>query len=72
MNNTRPIFSDKRVRQAMLYAIDRDSLVKDLLKGLAVKATGNISPAVEFYYEPNVTHPRPHTRLGWTRWDVTS
>jgi peptide/nickel transport system substrate-binding protein len=53
-NNTRPIFSDKRVRQAMLHAIDRDGLVKDLMKGLAVKATGNISPAIQTYYEPSV------------------
>jgi len=59
MNNMRPIFSDKRTRQAVLYAIDRDALVKDLLKSLAVKATGNISPSVEAYYEPNVTqYPR--------------
>lgn len=74
MNNTRPIFADKRVRQAMLYAIDRDALVNDLLKGLAVKATANISPAVEAFYEPNVTqYPRDLDKsrsllkdAGWT------
>ena len=54
INNMRPIFGDKRVRQAMLQAMDRDSLVNDLLKGLAVKASGNISPAITSYYEPNV------------------
>jgi peptide/nickel transport system substrate-binding protein len=59
LNLKRPFFADKRVRQAMMYALDRDAMVKDLLKGLAVKATSNISPALEFYYEPNVTqYPR--------------
>lgn len=74
LNLTRPLLSDKRVRQAMMYAIDRDPLVKDLLKGLAVKATGNISPALEFYYEPNVKqYPRDLDKAkallkdaGWT------
>ncbi|HEX2185817.1 MAG TPA: ABC transporter substrate-binding protein, partial [Chloroflexota bacterium] len=59
VNNTRPILADKRVRQAMLYAMDRDALVQDLMKGLAVKATANISPGLEAYYEPNVKqYPR--------------
>jgi peptide/nickel transport system substrate-binding protein len=74
INTTRPLFTDKRVRQAMMYTIDRDALVKDLLKGLAVKATSNLSPALEFYYEPNVTlYPRDLDKAkallkdaGWT------
>jgi peptide/nickel transport system substrate-binding protein len=58
LNNLRPFFQDKRVRQAMLTAIDRDSLVKNLLKGLAVTAISNYSPAYTQYFEPNVTlHP---------------
>jgi peptide/nickel transport system substrate-binding protein len=48
-------FGDKRVRQAMLHAINRDSLVKDLLRGLAIKATANLSPAVQAFYNPDVT-----------------
>jgi len=74
LNTTRPLLSDKRVRQAMMYAMDRDAMVKDLLKGLAVKATSNLSPALEFYYEPNVTqYPRDLDKAkallkdaGWT------
>jgi len=74
LNVTRPLLSDKRVRQAMMYAMDRDSMVKDLLKGLAVKATSNLSPALEFYYEPNVMlYPRDLAKskallkdAGWT------
>ncbi len=46
INNKRPFLADKRARQAMMFALDRDSMVKDLLSGLAVKATSNISPAL--------------------------
>lgn len=74
LNLDRPFFKDKRVRQAMLFALDRDAMVKDLLKGLAIKATANISPALEFYYEPNVKlYPRDVNQAksllkeaGWT------
>ncbi len=54
INNERPFFQDKVVRQAMMHAIDRDQIVDDLWKGLAVKATANLSPALAFYYEPDV------------------
>jgi peptide/nickel transport system substrate-binding protein len=54
INNTNPIFQDKRVRQAMMYAIDREAIRDDLWQGLAVLATANLSPALEFYYEPDV------------------
>jgi peptide/nickel transport system substrate-binding protein len=55
MNNEHPALSDKAVRKAMMNAIDRDSIVNDLWQGLAVKATANLSPALEFYYNPDVT-----------------
>jgi peptide/nickel transport system substrate-binding protein len=32
-NLQRPAFSDKRVRQAMLYALDRESMLREILKG---------------------------------------
>lgn len=54
MNNDHPVLSEKAVRQAMMYAIDRDDIVNNLWQGLAVKATANLSPAIEFYYEPDV------------------
>jgi peptide/nickel transport system substrate-binding protein len=55
LNTTRPPLNDKRVRQAMMYAIDREPLVRDLMRGLAVLATSNLSPALSAYYEPSVT-----------------
>lgn len=54
MNNKHPVISDKSVRQAMMFAIDRDDIVDNLWQGTAVKATANISPAIDFYYEPDV------------------
>jgi peptide/nickel transport system substrate-binding protein len=55
IRNDRPALSDKVVRQAMMWAINRDRLINDLEKGLAVKATANLSPALQFYYNPDVT-----------------
>ncbi|MBA2454848.1 MAG: ABC transporter substrate-binding protein, partial [Chloroflexia bacterium] len=54
MNNNHPVLSDKAVRQAMMYAIDRDDIVDNLWQGLAVKATANLSPAITAYYNPDV------------------
>ncbi|MEX3687982.1 ABC transporter substrate-binding protein [Paraburkholderia sp. BR14263] len=42
MRNDSPTFSDKRVRQALALALDRDVLVRGLFKGRAV--VGNDSP----------------------------
>ncbi len=54
INNSNPIFQDKRVRQAMMFASNRESIRDDLWQGLAVLATANLSPALAFYYEPDV------------------
>lgn len=54
LNNEKPALADKVVRQAMLYATDRDSLINDLEKGLSVKAHSGYSPAVQFYYNDDV------------------
>lgn len=54
LNNEKPALAEKVVRQAMLYALNRDRMVDDLERGLAVKATSNLSPGLQFYYEPDV------------------
>jgi peptide/nickel transport system substrate-binding protein len=46
--------AEKEVRQAMMFAMNRDRMVEDLEQGLAVKATSNLSPGLQFYYEPDV------------------
>jgi peptide/nickel transport system substrate-binding protein len=55
LNNRNPKLSDKRVRQAMMFAIDRQAVIDDIFKGAAVVATSNISPAATDWYNPNVT-----------------
>jgi peptide/nickel transport system substrate-binding protein len=54
LNNEKPALAEKEVRQAMMYALNRDRMVDDLERGLAVKATSNLSPGLELYYEPDV------------------
>jgi peptide/nickel transport system substrate-binding protein len=53
LNNEHPILSDKLVRQAMMYAIDRERVIQDVFSGTAVIAHTNMSPALEFWYNPN-------------------
>jgi peptide/nickel transport system substrate-binding protein len=60
MNSSRPVFADKRVRQAMAYALDVDKIVADLLPGVAKRATAPIPTTVFGYaaqtpytYDPN-------------------
>ncbi|GAA3410231.1 ABC transporter substrate-binding protein [Paenibacillus hodogayensis] len=51
---TQERFQDVRVRQALLYAIDRDAIIKGVLKGYGKVATGPIAPIQEKYYNKNV------------------
>lgn len=50
---TNPLFSDKRVRQAMNYAIDRKTLVKTVLHGTGIPISGPI-PAASWAYNKDV------------------
>lgn len=54
INNERPYFADKNVRQALMYAIDRQKVIDTVFHGAAVLATGNIAPNVKTWYNPNV------------------
>ena len=54
LNNKNPKLADKRVRQAMMHAIDRQALIDDIFQGTAVLATSNLSPSVTQYYNPDV------------------
>ena len=38
MNGSREPFTDKRIRQAMIYALDIDTMAKDLLPGIGQRA----------------------------------
>jgi peptide/nickel transport system substrate-binding protein len=46
------LFQDTRVRQALLYGLDRDSIVKDILLDQAIVAHGT-QPVISFAYAPD-------------------
>lgn len=50
LNNTLPQLSDKRVRQAMMFAIDRQKVIDDIFQGTATVATANMTPALTDWY----------------------
>ncbi|MEJ2201834.1 MAG: peptide-binding protein, partial [Desulfuromonadaceae bacterium] len=52
-NLKRPLFQDKRVRQAMAYAIDKQELIDGVLLGLGQVATGPYKPDT-WVYNPKV------------------
>lgn len=52
-NLRHPLFRDKRVRQALSYAINKEEIVKVVLFGLGVVATGPYKPGT-WYYNPHV------------------
>lgn len=54
LNNDHPILSDKRVRQAMMHAIDRQRLIDDVFRGTAIIAHSIFPPALQYWYEKGV------------------
>jgi peptide/nickel transport system substrate-binding protein len=54
-NLTKPLFQDKRVRQAISYAIDKKELIDGVLLGLGHAATGPYKPDT-WVYNANVKH----------------
>ncbi|MBM3451061.1 MAG: ABC transporter substrate-binding protein, partial [Armatimonadetes bacterium] len=54
VNHANPILNDKRLKQAMMHAVDRPAMVRGFLQGYARPATGMISPALSYYYRANV------------------
>jgi peptide/nickel transport system substrate-binding protein len=68
-----PLFQDRRVRQALSYAIDKESIIKGVLLGLGQPATGPYKPD-SWCYNPDVKKypydPEKAIRLlkeaGWT------
>ena len=53
LNLRDPILSDRRVRHAIAYAVDRQAIVNYLRRGLARPAVGALSP-VAWAFEPDV------------------
>ena len=55
LNNEHPFLKEKEVRQALLWALDRQAFADEIFLGQATVATSNLSPAIEAYYNPDVT-----------------
>ena len=51
INNRLPQLSDKRVRQAMMHAIDRQRLIDDVFRGTAIIADSNYPPSMRTWYD---------------------
>ena len=59
-NLKNPLFADKRVRQAIAYAVNREEIIDGVLLGLGKPATGPYKPGT-WAYNPNV-RPIPTIR----------
>jgi peptide/nickel transport system substrate-binding protein len=59
INNSNPLFADKNVRQALAYALDRDTMVKSVLRGKGTVGNGPISPPMGWAY-PQDVKPFPY------------
>ena len=55
LNMQKPPFNKLEARQAMLYAINRDAIAKDILKGTGTVANGPIPPSIKWAYTDDVT-----------------
>jgi peptide/nickel transport system substrate-binding protein len=53
INLTHPILKHKKVREALAYAIDRESIIRHLIKDLGTPASGLLSP-LNWAYEATV------------------
>lgn len=49
----KPPFDKKEARQAVCYAIDRDTIIKTLLEGLATRLDGPVGPG-QYGYDPSL------------------
>ncbi len=63
INNKLPQLSDKRVRQAMMHALDRQRLIDDVFKGTAVIADSIFPPSMHTWYDRGLKkYPYDQTR----------
>jgi len=74
LNTQRPPLDDVRVRQALLFATDREAIVQAIFGGESPAATGPLT-AVTFGYDPSLAERYPYNRdeavalleeAGWT------
>ncbi len=56
-NTTQPLFQDRTVRQALLYGMDRQKLIDDILQGQGILGSGPILPNSWAYDESIKKYP---------------
>ncbi len=54
LNNAKPPFDNKALRQAVSYAIDRDAIIQAVLGGGGTPAYGPIAPMYADYFQPDL------------------
>jgi len=54
LNTRNPVLKDRRVRQALNYAVNKEAIIRDILKGTAIVAASPLSPVYGAYAEPGV------------------
>ena len=54
LNTRRPILADRRVRQALSHAINRDFILENIWFGFGMKATGPVPPTLKAFYTSDV------------------
>lgn len=59
MTPKRPPWNNKLVRQAVCYAIDRDAIIKNILRGQAMRLDGVVGPG-QYGYDPNTKERYPY------------
>jgi peptide/nickel transport system substrate-binding protein len=75
LNQTDSRFTDVRVRQAFVTAIDREAIIKSVELGYGSIANSPITPALKAYYDPSLASKYPYDpakatsllkEAGWT------
>ncbi|MDE3113299.1 MAG: ABC transporter substrate-binding protein [Chloroflexota bacterium] len=75
LNQTDPRFTDVKVRQAFVQAIDRKAIIDSVEHGYGSVANSAITPALKAYYDPSLSSKYPYDpeaakkllgQAGWT------
>ena len=75
LNQTDSRFTDVRVRQAFVHAIDRKAIIKSVELGYGQVANSPITPALKAYFDPSLSEKYPYdppkakellASAGWT------
>jgi peptide/nickel transport system substrate-binding protein len=51
LNTRHPVLKDRRVRQALNYAVNKEAIIRDILRGTAIVSHSPMSPVYGAYYE---------------------